>query len=395
MNKKLVLKTLYLALLSTALLPYPESFASSSLQQLEREKPPTLRILLAKGPANGDAHHWIEVKGRYTLYNLSDGDLILSATKSPLQPVHITAEGLYFGELMPGIHQMRIAPGDSRSTILVDGIEYRGWIDLYSVDGKLAIVNEVDVENFLRATIAPQFASRSSESREVLEALAIVARTHACAHLKQHRGSVWHLTAADAGYQGSSLGQDAIGMLRAIDETRHLVMTYEGNPFAATWTEECAGRTASFATLFRKESAGPTGVQLPQVWLSSAPSTWSFSLSKRALAELLDLSEVSEFNLYLDSASSKVYGIRASDGHRSIDLDFFSFQQVVGANRLLSSDFTTRVEKETIHFNGLGRGHGVGLCLTTAKKMAEQRANAETILATFFPGTTLTQLKKL
>jgi stage II sporulation protein D len=43
-----------------------------------------------------------------------------------------------------------------------------------------------------------------------------------------------------------------------------------------------------------------------------------------------------------------------------------------------------------VHIEGSGRGHGVGLCQWGARGMALAGADAEAILAQYFPGTTVT-----
>ena len=79
--------------------------------------------------------------------------------------------------MFPGIFQIRLVPADAQSTILVDGIEYRGCVEVYDFKGKLYVVNEVDIERYLKSIMTSQFINEIDE--EVMDAVAITARTNA------------------------------------------------------------------------------------------------------------------------------------------------------------------------------------------------------------------------
>lgn len=115
-------------------------------------------------------------------------------------------------------------------------------------------------------------------------------------------------------------------------------------------------------------------------------------IPKKTLANLLDVSQVKGIELFVDQPSRKVYGLRVKDGQSSQDFDFFSLQQALGANHILSSDFTVALKDDSVTFTGYGRGHGVGLCLYSASALAQNGENALKILSKFFPETYLYNL---
>jgi stage II sporulation protein D len=355
----------------------------------QKSKPATIKVLLAKHAPRA----LIEIKGRYYIYAPSTGFRISSGMLSKRDFIFHDDKGLHWGDIFPTIFEMRIVPADSQTTILVNGTQYRGCIELYDIDGTLNIVNEVDIENYLKATLTTQFENEMDE--EVVEALAIVARTNAYYFVGRNANSFWHVDAKDVNYQGNSLVLQNLQIDRAIENTRYIILTYNQAPFAATWTKDSAGKTADFATIFRKDSPSPSGIDVPLAAKDREKHRWNFSLNRQELAQLLQLNKVSGIDLYLDKKSNKVYGIKVRDENGSQDISFITLQKKIGPNRLKSNDFTISVKGDNVTFIGYGEGAGVGLCLYSANIMAEHGESAQKILATFFPNTRIENMRSL
>ncbi|MBS1658035.1 MAG: hypothetical protein JST18_08050, partial [Bacteroidetes bacterium] len=166
-NKKWIAYTLSASFLTTP-------FAAISLElPTDRSlvaKPTTVRVLLCRD----QEVVLVEARGRHIVYDpLTSLEISRSATPKRAKVV-ATAQGIQWKELFPSQQQIRIVPGDSQSSLLVNGIEYRGCVEIYNVDNKLNIVNEIDVERYLKSTLVFQFPQDLDE--EVADALAIVAR---------------------------------------------------------------------------------------------------------------------------------------------------------------------------------------------------------------------------
>lgn len=353
----------------------------------QKLKPATIKVLLAKQRDRV----LIEAKGRYNVYDPYSQVLLNSSIRSHRHWITTEDNGLKWGEIFPGIFQIRIVPGDSQSTLLVDGVEYRGCVEIYDIQGKLHVVNELDVERYLKSTMTAQFPNEMDE--EVMDAITIVARTNAYQLVSQKMNSLWHVEAQDVGYQGYALTLQNVHVDRAINNTRHMVMTYQGTPFAATWTKDSAGRTADFSKIFRKETHTPPGVQAPFAARDREKHAWSFTLTKEELAKALGVAKVSGLDLYQDQETQKVYGVRVKDGADLRQFDFFKLQKALGAVRLKSTDFIVSVNGDQILFKGYGEGSGVGLCLYSANAMADKGDKAPKILSTFFPNAKLQNIR--
>jgi stage II sporulation protein D len=352
----------------------------------QKAKPATIRVLLA----NDREHLLIEAKGRFKVYNPLNELLLTSGVSTKRDWMRSSENGLVWGELIPGIFQIRLVPADAQSTLLVNGIEYRGCVEVYDIKGELHVVNEVDIERYLKSILTAQFPLPLDE--EVMDAIAITARTHAYYLVDRKQKAYWHIDGTSVGYQGYALTLQNLHVDRSINNTRHMVMTWHGNPFPATWTKDSAGKTADFATIFRKEVSAPQGVDAPFAAHERQSHTWTFSISREELAKALGAVKVSGFDLYRDTKSDKVYGVRLKEDSQIHHFDFSKLQTALGHTHLKSNDFTIQSVGDRILFKGFGEGSGVGLCLFSAGAMADKGDRAPKILASFFPETELKRI---
>jgi SpoIID/LytB domain protein len=368
------------------------AFASPQATDMsQKSKPATVKVLLERQVPQLT----LEMKGRHSIYNPLDGTQISTNLLSKKYPIvadsYQEMPCIKWGDKFP-YHQLRFVPGDSQASLLVNGIQYRGCVEVYMNDGKFSVINEVDVETYLKSTLSIAFPQPLHE--EVLNALAIVARTNAYFMGQRQKQAFWHVAAQDVGYQGAAvLPKPTID--HAVETTRHAILTYNSDPFAATWTQNSAGKTVDFAAVFRKALSSPPGVTAPIAAKDRAQNGWTCSLSKSLLAHATDLPRVTGIDLYVTHEAEKVYAIKVTGESQVKDFDFVTFQKILGASNLRSNDFTVKTEGDTLIFSGYGEGPGVGLCIYSAKAMAEKGEKAPQILQAFFPQTQLEKVKVL
>ncbi len=361
---------------------------------VEPASPKNIQILLEQGITEA----LLEVKGSYFLFNPHDGSKISSGILGKRFMIHATEGGLKWGEEFPGFYQVYLQPRSADTSIFINGIQYAGSIAIYAIGGRINIVNDIDIESYVKGLLSLQI-TQPLES-EVMAALAILARTNAYYAVSRHKEAFWQVAATDVGYQGNALIGPNSAIEKAVDATRHLILVHpmdgKSLPFATLWTEHSAGKTIPYHTMFRADGwAPPNGVDAPHAALDRKDSKWSFTISKKSLAQLLDVSQVKGIELFTDQGSNKVYALRAKDTIETHDFPFLELQRRLGANRLQSSDFTLTVKEDSVVFTGYGKGVGVGLCLYSASAMAQNGDNAVKILSKFFPDTYLLNLNAI
>lgn len=390
------MKTLFAAaLLCSASLSNLQAEETISFERIaEPMAPRNIQILLAKDASEA----LLEVKGPYYIFNPHDGSRVTSGLLGKRFIIHELDTGLKWGEEFPGIHQIYIKPRSSETSIFVNGIQYSGAVAIYGVSGSINIVNDLDIESYVKSQLTSQFPTPLEP--EVMSALAILSRTDAYYHATRATDSFWHVAADEIGYQGSALVVGNSPADHATDTTRHLILVHPEDgknlPFATSWTENSAGKTAAYSSIFRKEVFAPEkGVEAPHAALARQDSKWSYQIGRKTLAHLLQIPQIKSMELFVDPVSNKVYGIRIKDGTETHDVDFLALQERLGKNHLKSSDFTVSLKDDAVLFNGFGIGHGVGLCLYSASALAQNGENAVKILSKFFPETYLYNLDAL
>lgn len=353
----------------------------------QKSKPATLKVLLEK--QTDDV--LLDVKGRYLVYNPKSGILVASGILGKKAKITMTDNGLRWGELFPGSLELRFVPGDSQSSILVNGIQYKGCIEIYSVGNRLTVINEVDIENYLKATLA----SDPQISEELLEVAAVVARTNLYYLAQKNKEATWHVDAQKVHYAGGEPTLKNQYAENAIEKTRHIVLTFNDQPFPATWTKDSAGKTASYSSIFRKGGKTPPGAEALPSGFYRTQNHWTLNVAKERLAEIANLDSITKIDVFNAETSGKVYAVRFSNGQETKNIDFFTLQKALGADALKSNDFSIKVDQDQVTFSGYGQGIGVGLCLASAEILAKRRENPRKILKTFFPGTQLVSMRTL
>jgi stage II sporulation protein D len=366
--------------------------ADDHLDVSVQTKPATMRILIAKERKGV----LLEAKGSYRVFDPTNHLQLASGATAKKALVFYQPDGMAWGTRIADVASIRIVPQDANSTILVDGIEYRGCVEIHAVKEGLLAINEVDIERYLKSTLTFSFAEEMDS--EVLEAVAIAERTHAYYLAKTTSEALWHVEAADVAYEGSALSLQNPAMHQAIGQTRHMVLTFEGAYFPAVWSKDSAGKTAEFAQIFRKKVKMPHAVSTTFAAKERDKHMWFLEISKRDLAQKLvsysGLQKITDIGLFLDKDSQKVYALRVSQGQTHSNIDFFSLQKALGETALKSNDFIVEIKGDKIYFTGYGEGHGVGMCLLSASYYADKGEKAKEILGHFFPRAELTHMSK-
>jgi stage II sporulation protein D len=105
------------------------------------------------------------------------------------------------------------------------------------------------------------------------------------------------------------------------------------------------------------------------------------------------LSRAHEFHIGGRTPSGRVSNVIASldaeGGAKSVAISSQEFRKVFGFEKIQSTDFKLSWLGEQLQLDGLGSGHGVGLCQTGAKTFAEGGADYHVILKTYYPRASL------
>ena len=372
-------------------------FAGTSYQSAKEffgrempNEPTSIKVLLATDMKELQ----LETHGRYRIYdplkNIRIGYGFFGKKYSvlPLQ------EGIQWGETFPDIYQITLFSDSIPHLVSVNGTPYKGRITIYSINGTLSVVNEVSIEDYVSSILSSEF--RDSLNPETIASLAIAERTSALFQKQQSNSSYWDVVASEVGYKGYSVTLSRPEIANVVKETKGMVLSLDGYPFMATWTGHSAGKTAPYSVVFRKDAGGPQQVvKLPYAELDKNNSVWSVPMTKSKLAAVMEFDEITNVALYKDKASDKVYGVRVFNKTLYKDIPFVTLRDILGKDQLKSSQFDISWMNDTLLFTGYGRGPGVGICLYSANTMVEKGLQANELLNTFFPGSSIVMIDDL
>ena len=336
---------------------------------------------------------YLEVTGGYNVYDPNTHKKLASRFLKKgcfMQPMR---GGMKWGEEFPDVFQLLVQPDHPKTTILVNGTQYKGAMYIYQIQSRLYVVNEVDIEDYVKTQLAAEYTQGLDQ--EAMAAVAIVARTNAYFQSAARRENFWHADAKELGYRGIASHNVNPEITNAVDSTRYLVMVNMNNrdldgTFAAKVTGHSAGRTVPYHIMYRKDGAAPTkGVTAPYAAMDKASSSWTFSVAVDDVARALKVSRVEDIQARIDGESKKVLAVQINTGNSKEEFSFHDLQEALGKNRLRSSDFSMALKDNVLTFSGIGDGDGVGLCLFSAKVLASKGKTAEEILEQFFPATRL------
>ncbi len=130
---------------------------------------------------------------------------------------------------------------------------YRGRIEVFTnTRGSLTVVNELGLEDYVRGVVANELSPGGYPALEALKAQAIAARTYALKNRGQFMSQGFDLLPTTRSQVYRGLTSEHPLTTRAVDETRGLIASYNGEPINALYTSTCGGRTENAENIFNE-----------------------------------------------------------------------------------------------------------------------------------------------
>jgi stage II sporulation protein D len=236
---------------------------------------------------------------------------------------------------------------------------YHGTLKIKPSAGSLLAIVTMDRETAVASVVAAE--NTPQMPLEALKAQAVAARSYLVASRGRHREfdfcDTTHCQFLREPPAPSTAPAQAVGA------TRGLVLAYDSHPIAAMYTRSCSGRTRTPAEVGLAPAAYPY-YSVECKHCLAHPMRWSTRISIQDAAAL-----------------------RSSDEAARLNID-----RRLGWSAVPSNDFVVKTEHGQITVEGTGQGHGIGLCQSGAKAMAEEGADFRQILSHYYPNTAVVTL---
>jgi SpoIID/LytB domain protein len=303
---------------------------------------------------------------------------------------------------------------------------YRGVMEIMPREDGLTLVNIVDVEQYLWGVVSSEMSPRYP--LEALKAQAVAARTYALKHIGRLAAQGFDLDdTARCQVYGGYFNEDP-RTTRAVNETAHMVMLYEGELIDALYSSTCGGFTESAKAASGRDvpylqSVSDFGADIPNCpehpddeegWAAFLKTArplhclqpkyarpevfrWVTLIPRRDLEASLasyQVGTVQDITPLRRGLSGRITAVRVEGSTRTVTIEKeLNIRRAFGGLR--SSAFTVDIYRDdagtpvVFAFWGAGWGHGLGMCQVGAVGLAEEGWAYDRILTHYYRGTTV------
>ncbi len=277
-----------------------------------------------------------------------------------------------------------------------DGSVLNGSVDIVRDGGRVLAVGTLDLEDYLKGVVPQEVAAFWHP--EVLKVQAVIARTYALFQARSPNNRSFDIEAThfDQVYAGILHPDPRVD--RAVSATRGLVVTYKGRLARTLYHSTSAGPTEASQELWPYAIPYLQGVECPfdegslyYRWTVEVPG---FEMAKRLAAAGYPVGEITSVLIEAMTRTGRVGHLRIVHSNGELVLRGEHFRRAMGYAELRSTKFRVFKSAGGFRFEGMGWGHGVGLCQWGAKTQAERGKTFQEILAYYYPGTEVVDIRR-
>jgi stage II sporulation protein D len=175
-------------------------------------------------------------------------------TSRPVLPSREVVASSTAGQIFSSGAPVAFASDDEKNApVRYNERPYRGRIEVFTnTRGNLTIVNELGLEDYVKGVVANELSPGGYPAIEALKAQAIAARTYALKNRGQFMAQGFDILPTTRSQVYRGLTSENPLSTRAVDETRGIIATYNGEPINALYTSTCGGRTEDSEKIFNQ-----------------------------------------------------------------------------------------------------------------------------------------------
>jgi stage II sporulation protein D len=343
--------------------------------------------------AKGKELPWVEVKAGDTL---TIGDKSFSENPVTLVPEE------------DGTLEVEYSRDSRGNPVRPAGVRYRGTLIIHLLpDRKLALVNELDLEEYLKGVVGKEM--NLSEGEEALKTQVIAARTYAVKEqslerLRRVKGEKFDLYDDERSQMYGGLERATSTAEKLVDETRGMFLVYEGKLVRTFYSSACGGHTEPAWEVLGEETEKMAPLAGTKCDYCQRRPIYRWKepvlIPKKEIAEKCLPKELQDKRIKSVDVTRTLPGghavevsVTLENSSRVVKLHAVNdFKRNVAAR--LRSTLWDRIEDrgDAISIIGRGYGHGAGLCQVGAYEMAKDGKSASEILEFYFPSAKVQKL---
>lgn len=378
--------------------------------------------------------------GTWRIYSRNSTNLVTSGTSGTTMRIERRGSRLVAVRANGSVTSRHAAPFLVRATtpgsfVTWNGKRYRGELIIRPGNGGLLVVNRLGVESYLRGVVPLEIGVAKPGEEAAVEAQAVAARSYSYIHIADagDRAFDMYSSVQDQVYGGVDAEKPMTDA--AVERTRDMVLRYAGRIINTPYHSTCGGRTTEVKEVWWRRNNEPylqsvsdqipgtdksycdisgrfrwtatfDGDQLQETlekYLGSVTSASEPSVSAASGAPRLSLGRIAGFSVDGRTPSDRVasVSIQTARGNYVVRGNDVRFILRTPSGGLLNSTYFTAeatsdgsggISRLTI--SGGGYGHGIGMCQWGAIGRARAGQDYETILTTYYRGTTVGRINR-
>jgi stage II sporulation protein D len=302
-----------------------------------------------------------------------------------------------------------ISPAKENEYIIINNkFHENGKLEFFIKDGVLQLISHLALSRYLSYVVPNEILTKREEDYEAIKAQTIAARTYVLRALKSEQYFDVYADVRDQVYL-SGIEIDA-KVLRAIEETSNMVITYQNNLIDAKFCSSLGGRAERplylDSTISFDHSVSIDGDFVGQIspffrWQESFSVTEIKNNYLNYFNENLIEDSLQNYTLKLEikdkSISGRIINLNLYINNEKKELRLLEIRKFFSRNNkiLPSTLFYFEYNNDNLIIYGAGNGHGIGMGQWEALDLSRKNYNFMQILDFFYPHTQIISYKSL
>lgn len=268
------------------------------------------------------------------------------------------------------------------------GQVFRGALEWIKKENGFSVINHLTLTDYLLGTLGSEMSA--SWEMEALKAQAVASRTYAHYMRRHPKSTLYDLESSTQDQVYGGVQAENKRVLEAIQGTRNEVLFFNNEPIKAFFHSRCGGSTESAAFVWSQREGFPQK-QVSCPFCIENPFKWETQIKAYELLKWTGLEPHGNFKIEPGDRgpSGRLVSLNLIAGTQKASIRADLLRSRLGYTKLKSSRFLWHQEGDQINFQGVGNGHGVGMCQWGARYLAKQGKSYREILAHYYPGAVL------
>ncbi|MCX5697362.1 MAG: SpoIID/LytB domain-containing protein [Candidatus Omnitrophica bacterium] len=333
----------------------------------------------------------LRIRGPYEIQDPRTNKII-SRGRNLNATVAVYSDSILLGNFKADYNSILINVNNPQG-LTINGRRFRDNIQISRKDNAhLLVTNVVSLEDYIKGILYHEVSHYWPQ--EALRAQAIVCRTYALYQMRENKLKDFDVTSDIYSQVYGGLTSERQRTNLAVEETNGDILTYQGRVFPAFFSATCGGHTEDAAELWKIDLPPLKGV-VCDFCVESPHYKWHYVLSKQELLKKVvsagyGIDRIMAISPAGKDPSGRITGLKISSLLKEVSIPAKDLRNLIGPNLIRSTNFEVSTVNNDVVFEGLGWGHGVGMCQWGAYFMAKSGHTYIDILRHYYPGAEVT-----